>query len=176
MIKTLRTISVTISDYVNTVARHLCIWIIGALVALVLVTVFFRYVLSIGIGWSDELSRYLNIWAALLGASVAFKYGDHVGIEFFQNFLPDKALRIFRFLVNIVMLGALIFSEYYFYLFVLKSRTTSPAMQIPHSWIQVSLFVGFLIMIIHLISFIFADLDDFHSGNFSVSRERKILD
>ena len=176
MIKTLRTISATVSDRVNTVVKHLCIWIVGFLVVLVLVTVFFRYVLSVGIGWSDELSRYLNIWAALLGASVAFKYGEHVGIEFFQNFLPDKALRIFRFLLKIVMLGALIFSEYYFYLFVLKSRTTSPAMQIPHSWIQVSLFIGFAIIIIHLISFIFADLDDFFAGNFSVNQERRMLD
>ncbi len=176
MIKTLRTISAAASDYVNTVVKHLCVWLVGFLVVLVLVTVFFRYVLSMGIGWSDELARYINIWVALLGASIAFKYGDHVGIEFFQNFLPDKALRIFRFVLKIVMLGALLFSEYYFYVYILKSRATSPAMQIPYRWIQGSLFVGFAIMIIHLISFIFADLDDFRLGNFAVNRERKILD
>lgn len=141
---------------------------------LVLVTVFFRYVLSMGIGWSDELARYMNIWVALLGASIAFKYGDHVGIEFFRNFLPDKALRIFKFLVNLLMFAFMIIAEYYFFRYFLTSRAVTSAMQIPYRWIQASLFVGFAIMLIHLLSFLFNDLDDFLSGDFSVSRERHL--
>ena len=141
---------------------------------LVLVTVFFRYVLGMGIGWSDELARYINIWVALFGASIAFKYGDHVGIEFFRNFLPDKALRIFKFLVQVLVFVFMIISEYYFYSYFMKSRALTPAMQIPYRWIQVSLFVGFAIMLVHLIRFILIDIDDFLSGNFSVARDKKL--
>ncbi len=148
--------------------------LVGFLTVLVLVTVFFRYVFGIGIGWSDELARYVNVWMALFGASVAFKYGEHVGIEFFRNFLPDKALRIFKFLVNLVMLVLLCIAEYYCFQYFMKSRAVTPAMQIPYNWIQSSLFVGLAIMTIHLLSFIFADVDDFLSGNFSVTHEKKI--
>jgi TRAP-type C4-dicarboxylate transport system permease small subunit len=147
---------------------------VGFLVVLVLVTVFFRYVLGMGIGWSDELARYINIWVALFGASIAFKYGDHVGIEFFRNFLPDKALRLFKFFINLLIFIFMIIAEYYFYRYFLKSRALTPAMQIPYRWIQISLFVGFAIMLIHLLSFLLTDIDDFLSGDFSVSRERHL--
>lgn len=174
LIRTLKNFLVAFSDFLNTIVKHLCIVLVGILVVLVLVTVFFRYVLNMGIGWSDELARYLNIWVALFGASIAFKYGDHVGIEFFRNFLPDKALRIFKFLMRFLILVFLCISEYYFYFYFIKSRALTPAMQIPYRWIQLSLFVGFAVMIIHLLSFIFTDLDDFVSGDFSVARDRKI--
>lgn len=164
----------TLSDVINTVVKQICIGLVGVLVVLVLVTVFFRYVLSIGIGWSDELARYLNIWVALFGASLAFKYGDHVGIEFFRDFLPDKALRLFKFAVNLLMLVSLGIAEYYCYIYFMKSRALTPAMQIPYNWIQSSLFVGLAIMSIHLLSFIFSDIDDFLSGNFSVVRDKKL--
>ncbi|MBD3305186.1 TRAP transporter small permease subunit [candidate division KSB3 bacterium] len=174
VIRSLKHFFVAASDAVNTVVKYLCIVLVGVLVVLVLVTVFFRYVLNMGIGWSDELSRYINIWVALFGASIAFKYGDHVGIEFFRSFLPDKALRLFKFVMRCFICVFLVISEYYFFNYFIKSRAVTPAMQIPYSWIQASLFVGFAIMLIHLISFIFTDLDDFLSGNFAVIRQRKI--
>ena len=104
MIQKLAKVFTTLSNILNNLAKKIAIALIGILVVLVLVTVFFRYVLSIGIGWSDEVARYLNIWAALLGASIAFKYGDHVGVEFFRNFLPGKVSQIFKFLINILIL------------------------------------------------------------------------
>lgn len=174
MIRRLKDICVALSDFINTIAQNICIVLVGFLVILVLVTVFFRYVLGMGIGWSDEIVRYINIWTALLGASIAFKYGDHVGIEFFRNFLPDKALRLFKFSINLLVFAFMIMSEYYFFQYFLKSKALTPAMQIPYRWIQVSLFVGFAIMLIHLLSFLFSDLNDFLSGDFSVNRNKHL--
>ena len=167
MIQRLAKVFTTLSNVLNNLAKKIAIALIGILVVLVLVTVFFRYVLSIGIGWSDEVARYLNIWAALLGASIAFKYGDHVGVEFFRNFLPGKASRIFKFLINILILVFLFVAEYYCYTYFMRSRSVTPSLQIPYRWIQLSLLIGLSIMSFHLLSFLFTDLHNFLSGDFS---------
>lgn len=162
------------SNAVNKLTQYTCIGLIGVVVVLVLVTIFFRYVLSIGINWSDELARYLNIWVALLGASVAYKSGDHVGVEFFRNLLPDKVLWVFKFAMRFLILGILAVAEYYFYLYIIRSKALTPAMQIPYRWIQASLLVGFAIILIHHLSFIFNDLNELFSRHLTVDRTRHV--
>ena len=156
----------TLSNVLDVVAKKIAIFLIGVLVVLVLFTVFFRYVLSIGIGWSDEVARYVNIWVALLGASVAFKCGEHVGVEFFRNFLPTKIANMMKFVINLAMLALLGLSEYYCYLYVIRSRAVTPSLQIPYKWIQMSLFIGLAIMTIHLLSFLMTDIHHMVSGTF----------
>ena len=156
----------TLSNMLDVLAKKIVIVLIGFLVVLVLVTVFFRYVLSIGIGWSDEVARYVNIWVALLGASVAFKCGEHVGVEFFRNLLPEKIAKITKFIINLAMLALLGLSEYYCYLYVIRSRAVTPSLQIPYKWVQMSLFVGLAIITIHLLSFIMTDIDHMLAGTF----------
>ncbi|GAK60843.1 tripartite ATP-independent periplasmic transporter DctQ component [Candidatus Vecturithrix granuli] len=158
----------------NKITQYVCVGLIGVVVVLVLVTIFFRYVLSIGINWSDELARYLNIWVALLGASVAYKSGDHVGVEFFRNLLPDKVLWFFKFAMRFLILGILAVAEYYFYLYIIRSKALTPAMQIPYRWIQASLLVGFAIILIHHLSFIFNDLNELFSRHLTVDRTRHV--
>ena len=155
-----------LSNVLDALAKKAAILLVGILVVLVLVTVFFRYVLNIGIGWSDEVARYMNIWLALLGASVAFKCGEHVGVEFFRNLLPVKAAAIMKFATNIVMFAFLGLTEYYCYLYFIRSKAVTPSLQIPYRWIQVSLLTGFAIISIHLLSFILTDIDNMLHGTF----------
>ena len=166
LIQRLTTFITTLSNFIDAIAKKLAIFLIGVLVALVLVTVFFRYVLSIGIGWGDEVARYMNIWVALLGASIAFKSGEHVGVTFFQNLLPAKAAQLMKFITDIAMLALLGLSEYYCYLYVARSRAVTPSLQIPYKWVQMSLFVGLAIMTIHLLAFLMKDINQMVSGTF----------
>jgi TRAP-type C4-dicarboxylate transport system permease small subunit len=173
VIQRLTTVIATLSNFIDAIAKKLAIFLIGVLVVLVLVTVFFRYVLSVGIGWSDEVARYMNIWVALLGASIAFKSGEHVGVEFFRNLLPEKAAKIMKFVTNIAMLALLGLSEYYCYLYVARSRAVTPSLQIPYKWIQMSIFVGLAIMTIHLLGFLIKDINHMVSGTFFTPPEKK---
>lgn len=47
----------------------------------VIVQVFLRYVFSFSLSWSEEVARYLMIWVAFLGGSLALKKGLHIGVE-----------------------------------------------------------------------------------------------
>ena len=47
----------------------------------VIVQVFLRYVFSFSLSWSEEVARYLMIWVAFLGGSLALQKGLHIGVE-----------------------------------------------------------------------------------------------
>src|SRR5574341_1452640 len=58
-------------------------WVAGLLIALmtalVALQVVFRYVVNYTLPWSEELARYVFLWASLLGACVALGRGAHLG-------------------------------------------------------------------------------------------------
>src|SRR5262249_13106397 len=54
--------------------------LIGAITVLVAVQVFARYVLNNTPPWSEELCRYLFVWASFLGACVAMRRAAHLGV------------------------------------------------------------------------------------------------
>lgn len=87
----------------------------GILVITVLVGVFFRYVVRDSLSWTEELARYLMIWAALLAVSVGIKDKEHVGIQLLIKQFPPLITKIITFVVYIitmVFLGVLTFKGY----------------------------------------------------------------
>lgn len=173
MISSLKNIAVSISDLINKLAKITVIIFLAVLVTIVLLQIVFRYILNLGLPWVDELSRFLNIWIGFLGASIGFKYGDHVGVAFFVEKLPEKGLRIFSFVTKIISLAIFIFVIYYSFGFILDSRSLTPAMNISYKWPKSSLFIGFSMIGIHLVSFILTDIVDFMNGNFSIEKANK---
>ena len=52
----------------------------SVMVVVVFMQVIFRYVLEHSLEWSEELARYLFIWATFLGASVGFYEQRHIRV------------------------------------------------------------------------------------------------
>ncbi len=76
---------------VNRFVERVC----ALLVALMVLDVWFgivaRYVLELGITWTEELARYLMIWAALLAVSCAAHHREHIGLTLLQGWIPAPA-------------------------------------------------------------------------------------
>jgi len=77
----------------------------------------FRYVLAAPLTWTEELARYLYIWACFLGAPVALRRGNHVTILFIAERLPRGLSRpvtlvcqalALVFLVQLTIQGAIL--------------------------------------------------------------------
>ena len=62
--------------------------LIGAITVLVSIQVFARYVLNDTPPWSEELCRYLFVWASFLGACVAMRRAAHLGVDSLVVRLP----------------------------------------------------------------------------------------
>lgn len=93
-----------LGNYLAKITIFIVILLAAVMVLTVLVGVFFRYVLRNSLSWSEELARYLMIWAALLSISIGIKDKEHVGIQLIIRNLPIKYARILNFLVNVIIL------------------------------------------------------------------------
>ena len=79
--------------------------------ACVLGQVFFRYFLDSPLVWSDELARYLFIWASFLGWIIAARRGSHLSIDMLVTRLPPRpgaALRVFGALCGVAFAALLV--------------------------------------------------------------------
>jgi len=73
--------------------------------------VFFRYFLQIGLGWTEELARYLQVWMTFVGATVAVKRWAHFQLTIVDQVIPRGArrfTRIFGILVVMTLAGIMI--------------------------------------------------------------------
>jgi len=94
-----------------------CIALFAAIFVIMVMQVTCRYVLGSPLVWSEELARYLYIWACYLGAPVAMRRGSHIAITLLVDQLPPRAVRIlgvclhivaFLFLTELAIQGAIL--------------------------------------------------------------------
>lgn len=115
---------------------------------------FERFVIRYGIGWTDELSRYLSIWAIFMGASLGIVRGAHVGVEVFVQILP-KRLQFWAeklsMLICSIFTGALTYVAVIYFIRLENSGQITPAMQVPMSWAFLAVPVGCAFMFVHFV-------------------------
>ncbi|MDD2206658.1 MAG: TRAP transporter small permease [Aminobacterium sp.] len=66
----------------------------------VLLGVFSRYVIRSPLGWTEEFSRYVMIWMALLSVALCIWRHEHVGVTMVIKKFPRKIAKILIFISN----------------------------------------------------------------------------
>lgn len=124
-------------------ARHVVEILTMVVMALLVIDVLWgvvsRFVLGAQSRFTEELATMLLIWVSLLGASLAYGSGQHLGVDFFVGKLHPDARRLARAIVAIVVAafgasvmvygGVLLFSR------TLASGQVSPAMGLPIGYV-----------------------------------------
>lgn len=85
--------------------RWLIVAMMAVMVALVFANVVGRYGFNRSIIWAEELSQYLMVWIAYLGAGLALREGRHVSVDILQDLLPEPLRRGLRMLVAAALLA-----------------------------------------------------------------------
>jgi len=85
----------------------------GIMVVVIWFEVVERYFLHLGFTWTEEFSRYVMIWAALLAVSCGAFYREHIGLNIIKRFLPPKAARLLEITLDLVSLGFFAFLAWY---------------------------------------------------------------
>ena len=75
--------------------------LVAVMAVLVFLQVLFRYWLHLPLDWGEEVSRYLFIWSAMLGAAIAAKRRAHFGIDFLVTALPSPVQTAIAIGVNL---------------------------------------------------------------------------
>ena len=78
-------------DFIDLIRYYIVVILFSSIIIVSFVNVIFRYVPWFkSITWADEFCRYTNVWIIFLGASIAFKYGSHLMMNFLIKLLSEK--------------------------------------------------------------------------------------
>lgn len=117
----------------------------------ILIQIFFRYVLSSPLTWTDEAARYSFIWAVFLGASFAVRKNEHVLMEVLICRFPRSVQRYIKKILDVIILISLIYLwpvSWSFFLFM--KNVSAPTINISWGFLFFAAPLSIALMIIHL--------------------------
>ncbi len=116
-----------------------------AMIAVVFLQTFCRFVIFRSLTWSEELSRYLFVAIIALGINLATTKHMFVRIEIIDGYLKGKALLVLNVIRRAVaMYVSLVFVYSGYRLIQTGGYQVSPAMAIPMSFLYGIIFLGFV--------------------------------
>jgi TRAP-type C4-dicarboxylate transport system permease small subunit len=119
---------------------------------LVFTNVITRYIFSYSINWAEELSRYLMVWTAFLGAGLAMREGQHVAIEILHEYLPKSFRKYFKAFIGLLIIGFLGILAYLGFQYALVSmEQNSAVLRWSMGMIYMAVPIGAILFIIHLV-------------------------
>lgn len=144
-------------DKFNRLLEVLCGLALAGMTALIFLQVLVRFVfaklhLQISVPWTEELSRYLMIWAIFIGAAVVARRADALAVEALVQAVPASAGRAIKFSAHVLALM--------FYGLVLKvgldwadfgMSETSPVLGLPMVWVYSSMAIGAVLTIMNAV-------------------------
>ena len=88
---------------INAIEEWTLVFILLGLAFLSCIQVFCRYVLGFSFSWMDEISRYLGVFIAFLGASLGVKYGTHFSMDLvYEKVSSDSFRHGLKVFINVI--------------------------------------------------------------------------
>lgn len=131
-------------------------FLVGGLMLVMTVLVFanvvLRYLASVSLPWVEELTRYMMIWVAYLGAGLALRAGTHVAVELLQDMVPAPLTHVLRTGIAVVILVFLAAVAWYGFSYTLFAmRQTSPVLSVPLGIVYLGVPLGCVLAATHLL-------------------------
>ena len=127
------------------------VWILsilfGAMSVIIFMQVIWRYCFKAPLSWSEESARYLFVWVSFLGAVVAARRGNHIGMEMLRDALPRLGRETLRLVSNAVCV--VFFAVTCYYTLSMAPRMLvqfSPALEISMFYPYLGIAVGSFFM------------------------------
>jgi len=132
--------------------RFVCAALLAASCALVFGNVVLRYGFGLSLAWAEEVSRYMMIWLACLGAGLALREGAHIAVETLPDGLPHGLAVVVRgvaVLLVAAFLALMLWLGWEYAQFAMMQRT--PVLRLPVGWIYLAIPIGMGLMLVHLV-------------------------
>jgi TRAP-type transport system small permease protein len=134
-----------INGVTTRVAGGLATALLMAMLGVVIVHVFFRYVMGDSFGWTEEVSRTMMVWMAFLYFPMAHRQGLNVSLDLLIGAIRGSALfRLVGLVIELAVLVLLLGAIWWSWGIVERAATSRTlALQIPSMYIYMIMPVGF---------------------------------
>ena len=131
------------------IACKVCIALFMSILVTMVLQIFFRYIFNAPLTWTEELARYLYIWACWCGAPVAMRRGNHVVITVLFERLPRRVVQVIALTTQAIALFFLLQLAFQGTLLTVRSHTVEAiTLPIPWSMIYVAAPISAVLMIL----------------------------
>ena len=83
-------------------------FLIAVMAAILVIVVFSnvlgRYFFNFALAWAEETARFLFIWLSFLGAVLANAHAEHMHLDLFVHWMPEKIGKLMLIISNVVVL------------------------------------------------------------------------
>lgn len=138
--------------------EYLAGFALALMTAVVFLQVFVRFVLgALGIQasvpWTEELARYLMIWAIFIGAAVMARKADSLAVEILIQVIPTsigKILKLCAHLLVLVFYACIFFVGLEMAQFGFSEK--APVLKVPMFYVYSAMFIGAALTILNTVT------------------------
>jgi TRAP-type C4-dicarboxylate transport system permease small subunit len=124
------------AKFLDSALRMLCAALMGMMALTVILSVFFRYALSVTAVWSEELISVIFIASTFLGTAMVARDDEHIEINFIYDHLPPRGAAILRMLVSLVVIAVLaVVFKYSLGWIKVSGMLLTPGLEFPFKWL-----------------------------------------
>lgn len=158
----MRKVILMLSNSLYNISKYLLILISASLTVIVIVQVISRTLFNFSFVWADEIGRYLMVWLAFVGVSVAFRDNEMAAMDLLANKV-GKYKVVYQIILQLIILFFGILSFIYGLKVCIDPSVrlqSSPSINLSMFWVYVSIPIGAVLMVVHSINNIFQSLDE----------------
>lgn len=115
-----------IIDKLNGLVKTFIGILIGVMALVIILQIFSRFLFDSSLSWSEELARYLSIYAVFFGAAVALRSQKLIAVEILHEIIPKKLSSILKIVVYLICIV-------FFFILLLKGIEMIQQVQIQKS-------------------------------------------
>jgi len=104
--------------------------------------VFFRYVVRDPLHWTEELARFLMLWAGFLAMNVAMHHRQHINIDIIVRALPTWLSKSLGYICDLLICYFLIVLTMKGYSMSFNTMVSASSMKFSMFWIYMAVPVG----------------------------------
>lgn len=122
---------------------------LAAMIVIISVQVFRRYVLQNSLDWSEELARYFFIWSVYIGCSFATQEDRHLEVTILRHIKNEKFLKpvtAVAYFFTILFCGCVAVWGTQMVIFLINTGQKTQALEISMFWIYIAIPLGMGLM------------------------------
>ena len=138
----------------NNAETVLCEALLAAFVVLLFAQVIARQVFAYNIAWSEELSTYMFVWFAYLGAVVAAKMSAHNRVTVHMQYLPNWLAKTMMTLADLLWVAFNLYFVWLSYDFVFNRMNLfwkAQTLGVPMKYLYMILPIAFTLMSVRIL-------------------------
>jgi C4-dicarboxylate transporter DctQ subunit len=150
-------------DKIGTLEKLLSVVTLGSICILVALQITSREVLSLSLGWTEELTRYAFIWLVFIGMSANVRNDEHIAMTYFANLFHGRLRKFLLCAKDISFLFFCGFVVFYGVRLCWKQYgwgRTIASLDVPIFVVTIAIPISFLLAAVHLVRRVTIDISE----------------